>query len=217
MVSAPPPPAPPPGRPAAPAPGELFIPAGSILTGVLLNGLDAPTGQGARQQPPPALVRIKHDALLPNRFRADVKECFVIVGGFGDLGSERAYLRAETLTCVRTDGGVIEVPLDAYAVGEDGKVGIRGRLVSAVVGQASAWIASPPPGPSAYLVEEHAAVDGLPLYPDSDDLLGANADHSRSSSPTCARTSTPRPSGWGARHQTSCRRYAASTRGFGPR
>ena len=54
----------------------------------------------------------------------------MIVGGFGDLGSERAYLRAETLTCVRTDGGVIEVPLDAYAVGEDGKVGIRGRLVS---------------------------------------------------------------------------------------
>jgi conjugal transfer pilus assembly protein TraB len=124
------PPAPLPGRPAAPAPGELFIPAGSILTGVLLNGLDAPTGQGARQQPTPALVRIKHDAILPNRFRADVKECFAIVGGFGDLGSERAYLRAETLTCVRTDGGVIEVPLDAYAVGEDGKVGVRGRLVS---------------------------------------------------------------------------------------
>ena len=130
VVSATPPPTPPAGRPAVPAPGELFIPAGSILTGVLLNGLDAPTGQGARQQPTPALVRIKHDAILPNRFRADVRECFVIVGGFGDLGSERAYLRAETLTCVRTDGGVIEVPLDAYAVGEDGKVGIRGRLVS---------------------------------------------------------------------------------------
>ena len=59
-----------------------------------------------------------------------VKECFVIVGGFGDLGAERAYLRSETLTCVRTDGGVIEVPIDGYAVGEDGKVGIRGRLVS---------------------------------------------------------------------------------------
>jgi conjugal transfer pilus assembly protein TraB len=130
VVSATPPPTPPAGRPAVPAPGELFIPAGSILSGVLLNGLDAPTGQGARQQPTPALVRIKHDAILPNRFRADVRECFVIVGGFGDLGSERAYLRAETLTCVRTDGGVIEVPLDAYAVGEDGKVGVRGRLVS---------------------------------------------------------------------------------------
>ena len=118
------------GRAATQPRDALFIPAGAILSGVLLNGLDAPTGQGARKDPTPALLRIKHDAILPNRFRADVKECFVIVGGFGDLGSERALLRSETLTCVRTDGGVIEVPLDAYAVGEDGKVGVRGRLVS---------------------------------------------------------------------------------------
>jgi conjugal transfer pilus assembly protein TraB len=118
------------GSNAPAAKDALFIPAGTILRGVLLNGLDAPTGQGARSQPTPALVRIKHAAILPNRFRADVKECFVIVGGFGDLGAERAYLRSETLTCVRTDGGVIEVPIDGYAVGEDGKVGVRGRLVS---------------------------------------------------------------------------------------
>ncbi len=118
------------GRTATEPRDALFIPAGAILSGVLLNGLDAPTGQGARKDPTPALLRIKQDAILPNRFRADVRECFVIVGGFGDLGSERALLRSETLTCVRTDGGVIEVPLDAYAVGEDGKVGVRGRLVS---------------------------------------------------------------------------------------
>ncbi|WP_295445147.1 TrbI/VirB10 family protein [uncultured Thiodictyon sp.] len=116
--------------PTAAAKDALFIPAGTILRGVFLNGMDAPTGQGARTQPTPALIRIKAQAILPNRFRADVKECFVIVGGFGDLGSERAYLRSETLTCVRTDGGVIEVPIDGYAVGEDGKVGVRGRLVS---------------------------------------------------------------------------------------
>ena len=47
-----------------------------------------------------------------------------------DLASERAYLRTEPITCIREDGGAIEVPLDAYAVGEDGKVGVRGRLVN---------------------------------------------------------------------------------------
>jgi len=31
---------------------------------------------------------------------------------------------------VRNDGQVVEAALDAYAVGEDGKAGIRGRLVS---------------------------------------------------------------------------------------
>jgi hypothetical protein len=89
-----------------------------------------PTGRQARRDPYPALVRIKHDAILPNRFRADVRECFLVAAGYGDLASERAYLRTEAITCIREDGGAIEVPLDAYAVGEDGKVGVRGRLVS---------------------------------------------------------------------------------------
>jgi len=126
-----------PGTGAAPAAARatvdddaVLVPAGSILRGVLLSGMDAPTGRQARRDPYPALVRIKHDAILPNRFRADVRECFLVAAGYGDLASERAYLRTEAITCIREDGGAIEVPLDAYAVGEDGKVGVRGRLVS---------------------------------------------------------------------------------------
>ena len=113
-----------------PASEQVVIPAGSILQGVLLSGMDAATGKQARRDPYPALVRLKHNAILPNRFRADVRECFITVGGYGDLSSERAFLRTEVITCVRHDGGVIEVPVDGYAVGEDGKVGLRGRLVS---------------------------------------------------------------------------------------
>ncbi len=109
---------------------EIFIPAGSILSGNLLNGLDAPTGKGARREPFPVLARLKDEAILPNRYRADVRECFLVSAGYGDLSSERAYIRGESISCVRDDGGVIEVPIDAYAVGEDGKVGIRGRVVS---------------------------------------------------------------------------------------
>lgn len=109
---------------------DMFMPAGSIITGVLINGMDAPTAQGARQDPFPATLRIQKEAILPNRFRADIRECFLIISGYGDLSSERAYLRGETLSCVKDNGEVIETPFDAYAVGEDGKAGIRGRLVS---------------------------------------------------------------------------------------
>ncbi|PPD38249.1 MAG: conjugal transfer protein TrbI [Methylobacter sp.] len=109
---------------------EVFIPAGSILTGVLLNGLDAPTGKKAMKEPMPVLFRIKKEAILPNRFHADVRECFLLAAGFGDLSAERAYFRGETFSCVRQDGGVIEVPMNAYATGEDGKNGVRGRVVS---------------------------------------------------------------------------------------
>jgi len=115
---------------AADAIPDVRIPAGSILRGVFLSGMDAPTGRAARQDPYPALLRLKHAAILPNRFRADIRECFLLVGGYGDLGSERVYLRAESINCVRTDGRTLEVAVDGYAVGEDGKVGVRGRLVN---------------------------------------------------------------------------------------
>ena len=78
----------------ATADDAVLVPAGSILRGVLLSGMDAPTGRQARRDPYPALVRIKHDAILPNRFRADVRECFLVAAGYGDLASERAYLCA---------------------------------------------------------------------------------------------------------------------------
>ena len=63
------------------------------------------SGRQARRDPYPALMRIKHDAILPNRFRADVRECFLVAAGYGDLASERAYPRTEAITCIREDGG----------------------------------------------------------------------------------------------------------------
>ncbi|MDT4841040.1 Bacterial conjugation TrbI-like protein [compost metagenome] len=109
---------------------SITLPSGSILSGVLVTGMDAPTGKAAQKDPFPSLIRIKTEAILPNRFRADFRECFLIAAGWGDLSSERAYMRAERLSCVRNDGSVLESSLDAYASGEDGKAGIRGRLVS---------------------------------------------------------------------------------------
>lgn len=109
---------------------SVTLPAGSMLSGVLVTGMDAPTGRQAQRDPFPSLIRIKTEAILPNRFRADFRECLLIAGGWGDLSSERAYMRSERLSCVRNDGTVLEAPIEAFASGEDGKAGIRGRLVS---------------------------------------------------------------------------------------
>lgn len=108
----------------------VYLPAGSIVTGRLITGMEAPTSKSAQSDPFPSLIRVKKDAILPNRYRLDVRECFIIASGYGSLSAERAYLRSEVLSCVRNDGGVIEVPMNAYAVGEDGKVGLRGKVVS---------------------------------------------------------------------------------------
>ena len=108
----------------------LFMPAGSIISGVLITGMDAPTANQSKKDPFPVLLRIKDETLLPNRMKMDIKECFLIASGYGDMSSERAYIRAETVSCVKEDGGVIETGVNAYSVGEDGKNGVRGRLVS---------------------------------------------------------------------------------------
>ncbi len=114
-----------------PASGDnLFkLPATSILTGTLITGLDAPTGAQAQGEPLPVLLRLKKEAILPNKFKADVRECFALLGAYGDLSSERAHMRGETMSCILNDGTILEQPLKAFAVGEDGKEGPRGRLV----------------------------------------------------------------------------------------
>lgn len=102
----------------------------SFTRGVLLGGLDAPTGGQSQSNPHPVLIRLSDNAVLPNRFRSEVRECFVIAAGYGDIGSERAYLRTENLSCVRNDGSTLEVKIQGSIYGEDGKVGMRGRLVT---------------------------------------------------------------------------------------
>lgn len=109
---------------------EFYMPTGSIISGMLLNGIDASTSSSAKNEPMPALIRVQKEAILPNRFTSDIKDCFVLVSGHGDLSSERAYLRGEYLSCVRTDGAVLETHFPSYVVGEDGKAGMKGRLVS---------------------------------------------------------------------------------------
>lgn len=108
----------------------ITLPAGSIIGGTLITGMDASSSNSAKREPFPALLRIKQEAILPNRYTMDIRECFMVASGYGDLSSERAYLRAEAISCVKSDGTIIESSIDAYAVGEDGKTGVRGRLVS---------------------------------------------------------------------------------------
>lgn len=107
-----------------------YITAGAFFEGILLNGMDAPTSATTQKNPVPTTLRIKTEAMLPNNFKVDLKECFALASGYGVLSSERAMLRTETLSCVTKTGKVIEGKMEGYIVGEDGRVGMRGRLVS---------------------------------------------------------------------------------------
>jgi conjugal transfer pilus assembly protein TraB len=106
------------------------LPTGMFTSAVLLNGLDAPTGGLAKTNPIPVLLNLVNGGKLPNRFRSRVKSCFVTGAGYGDLSSERAYIRLEKLSCVMKDEKIVDADIDGYVTGEDGKVGLRGTVVS---------------------------------------------------------------------------------------
>jgi conjugal transfer pilus assembly protein TraB len=108
---------------------STFLPV-SFTRGLLLGGLDAPTGGQAQSNPQPVLIVLSDNSVLPNRFRAEYRNCFVIAAGYGDISSERAYLRTENLSCVRADGATLEVKIQGSVYGDDGKLGMRGRLVT---------------------------------------------------------------------------------------
>lgn len=107
-----------------------YLPTGSFSTAVLLSGMDAPTGGQAKSQPVPVLLRVMDAGQLPNFWNSNVDNCHVTGAAHGDISSERAHIRLETLTCVLVNGDVIEEAVKGYVAGEDGKAGLRGRLVS---------------------------------------------------------------------------------------
>lgn len=107
-----------------------YVPSGTFSKAVLLSGVDAPTGGLASSNPVPVLLRIKDKGTLANYFKSDLKECTAIGAAAGDISSERVNIRLESITCVLTDGSIIEKPIQGYMSGEDGKAGFRGKLIS---------------------------------------------------------------------------------------
>ncbi len=116
-------------KPAAKTPGT-YLPSGSFVRAVLLAGLNAPTGGQAQSNPHPVLLRLVDHAQLPNRFRLKAKDCLIVGSGYGDLSSERAYIRTESLSCVSPRGESLDLPIKGYVAGEDGKAGVMGRLIT---------------------------------------------------------------------------------------
>ena len=125
-------------QPQAPAPAggqeegarSVYLPP-SFMSADLISGFDAPTMEAAKSEPVRVLLRIKDLAVLPNDVKGDLQGCFVIAEGYGNLADERAHLRLLRLSCVARDGtSVIDAPVTGFVVDSDGRIGLRGRVVS---------------------------------------------------------------------------------------
>lgn len=106
-----------------------YLPAGSFAKVVLMNGINAPTGGQAAQNPVPVLMRVIDNGQMPNRFRSAIKNCHVTGAATGDIASEIAHVRLEKLTCILINGDVITSNVKGYVAGESGAAGFRGKLI----------------------------------------------------------------------------------------
>jgi conjugal transfer pilus assembly protein TraB len=105
------------------------IPAGTTVKALLVSSVDAPCGVYSSTNPQPIKLRILDNGHLPKEVIAKLKGGLLIASAYGDISTERVYMRLERLTKVESNGEFIETSVTGYVSGEDGKFGVRGTVV----------------------------------------------------------------------------------------
>jgi hypothetical protein len=106
-----------------------ILPAGSLIPGIVISGVDAPTGKAADKGASASTIRITGPAILPNGERVDLEGCFITNDVRGDLATERAVFRPQRITCSLKEG-IVDTALQGYVTGKDGSLGFRGKVIN---------------------------------------------------------------------------------------
>lgn len=109
---------------------KMYIPETSYIEGTLLAGIAVSTSVGSSSEPVPVVVRVTGKGNLPNNFSAKLNHCRVLGSSYGDISSERAVIRAESLVCINKDTDeVITTKIAGTIYGDDGMNGIKGKII----------------------------------------------------------------------------------------
>ncbi len=103
-----------------------YITTGSFARGVLLTGVVVGTGTNNAASPEPIMVRLVDTAIFSKGYKTEqIKEAILIGSCTGDISSERAKCRLETISLLNSNGEIIEKPVEGWLIGEDGRPGIK--------------------------------------------------------------------------------------------
>jgi conjugal transfer pilus assembly protein TraB len=105
------------------------IPMGESVKAILLSGVDAVCGVYSKSEPVPVKLQLLEQGQLPNKMYSKVKRAVIIGSAHGDISSERIIIRLEKLRTLNLDGSYYDTAISGFVTGEDGKYGVRGKVV----------------------------------------------------------------------------------------
>jgi conjugal transfer pilus assembly protein TraB len=109
---------------------KSYVTSGSFARAVLLTGVVVGTGTNTQSNPEPVMLRLTDASIFSKGKRTEqIKEAILIGDCSGDLSSERAKCRLQTLSLENFKGEIVERPIQGWIVGEDGRNGIKGMVV----------------------------------------------------------------------------------------
>jgi len=107
-----------------------YVPEGTYFTGYLVGGIVVSTALGAADEnATPVNIQLKGRGNLAKQNGIDISKCRIIGSAYGDLSSERAFIRLEKMVC-EEDGMYITSEIAGDVHGPDGFNGIKGTVVS---------------------------------------------------------------------------------------
>ncbi|OGW23075.1 MAG: hypothetical protein A2X55_08865 [Nitrospirae bacterium GWB2_47_37] len=107
----------------------IDLPIG-LAVGLTLNGMDAPTFQWGQQDPQPLLTSIEDKMITAMGEEIDLKGCMVLSSTHGAVSAEKAMPRLVKMNCRDKNGNLYAGAVKGWILGDDGKVGMTGRLVT---------------------------------------------------------------------------------------
>ena len=103
-----------------------YVPSGTFATAVVLGGVDADASVDSQNKNNGTILfKIISRGTLPNGKHSDLTGCFVTASAYGDISSERAYIKLDKLSCAQNNRPIIDKEVTGWAF-FGGKVGIKG-------------------------------------------------------------------------------------------
>ena len=110
-----------------------YVPPNAYAPARVLVGVDAQTGVTTNSDPKPVLFRLTGPAVhvgANGRYQTtDLTGCMVNGAAYGELSSEKVYIRLQRITCPAGEGRFSVATVEGYA-SHRGKAGVRGNVIT---------------------------------------------------------------------------------------